>query len=191
MAKPTGLSREPRIRAKQEKTLEAYAERAAWVAGDHARDQQARIMAVEEGGYTRAQTNEAKLKQFERLWRSDDARQYLAELWSLAVPDQPDPVSVAFQTVYEHMVQNDTDKWGEARDRSISLSASREVIKLFVPAQTTRVLTGHLSAKVERPAAYDTDQPMTARTILPAGTTIAKPTGPTGSEDDEDPDDDD
>ena len=63
------------------------------------------------------------------------------------------------------------------------------LIKLFVPAQTTKVLTGHLSAKVERPAAYDTDQPMTARTILPAGTTIAKPTGPTGADDEEGEDD--
>lgn len=187
MAKPTGLSREPRIRAKQVAVLEHYAEQAGTIGGDPQADRAAKIVAVDRGGYTRAQTEEAKLRQFERLWKSDEARQYLAELWGAAVTQEPDPVSLAFRMLHAHMVQED-ESWGP-RDRGVSLSASREVIKLFVPAAPTKVLTGHLSAKVERPAAYDTDQPMTARTILPAGTTIAKPTGPTGSDEEEDSDD--
>jgi hypothetical protein len=165
-----------------ERTMEVYAEQAGTVGGDPERERQAKIVAVERAGYTRAQTEQAKLRQFERLWKSDEARQYLAELWGMAVTEEPDPVSLAFRMLHSHMVQED-ESWGP-RDRGVSLSASREVIKLFVPAAPTKVLTGHLSAKVERPAAYDTDQPMTARTILPAGTQIAKPTGPTGATDD-------
>jgi hypothetical protein len=189
MAKPTGLSREPRIRAKQEATLSAYAEQAGTIGGDPQADRAAKIVAVERGGYTRAQTEEAKLRQFERLWKSDEARQYLAELWGAAVTQEPDPVSLAFRMLHAHMVQED-ESWGP-RDRGVSLSASREVIKLFVPAAPTKVLTGHLSAKIERPDTYDQEPVMESRSILPAGTQIAKPTGPTGADDDEDPDEDD
>jgi len=187
--KGSGLSREPRIRAKQEATLSAYAEQAGTIGGDPQADRAAKIVAVERGGYTRAQTEEAKLRQFERLWKSDEARQYLAELWGAAVTQEPDPVSLAFRMLHSHMVQED-DSWGP-RDRGVSLSASREVIKLFVPAAPTKVLTGHLSARVERPAQYDQDQVMQSRSILPAGQKIAKPTGPTGATDDDEEEDDD
>jgi hypothetical protein len=220
--KGTGLSREPRIRAKQTAVLEHYAEQAGTIGGDPQADRAAKIVAVERGGYTRAQTEEAKLRQFERLWKSDEARQYLAELWGAAVTQEPDPVSLAFRMLNEHMTQPVVEcsacagdgikevtirgsetyitcpacegagkrgEWGP-RERSVSLSATNSIVKLFVPAAPTKVLTGHLSARVERPAAYDTDQPMTARTILPAGTTIAKPTGPTGSDEEDEEDDD-
>jgi hypothetical protein len=181
----------PKLGPKQKRAVEVYAEQAADVGGNPDADRAAKIVAVERAGFTRAQTEAAKLRQFERLWKSDEARQYLAELWGIAVPDEPDPVSVAFQMLHTHMVQND-ETWG-ARDRATSISASREVIKLFVPAAPTKVLTGHLSARIERPAEFDHEPVMAARTILPAGQKLTAPTGPTGgdteSEDDRDDDD--
>ena len=171
-----------------EATLDAYAEQVPDIGGDPERDRQAMIEAVERGGYTRAQSDSAKVKQFLRLWKSDEGREYFWNLWTTNLPEAPDPLSLVMSTLYEHVAQNDTEKWGKP-SRGESLTATGMLIKLFVPAQTTKVLTGHLSAKVERPAAYDTDQPMTARTILPAGTTIAKPTGPTGADDEEGEDD--
>jgi hypothetical protein len=181
---PVGLSREPRIRKRQEKTLEVYAEQAPLIGGDPLADKQAMIQAVERGGYTRPSTDEAKVRQFQKLWKSDEAREYLRELWGLAVVDEPDPVSVAFQTVYNHMTQKD-ESWGP-RDRGVSLAASRVVLGIFVPNQTAKVASMHLTAKVERPAEFDREPIMQARGILPAGQTISKPTGPTGGDDDED-----
>lgn len=187
--KGTGLSREPRIRAKQTAALENYAEQFGTIGGDPERDRQAQIVAVEKAGYTRATTDSAKVKQFQKLWKADESRLYLAELWGLAITQDPDPVSLAFRMLHEHMVQDDAS-WGE-RERGVSLSAARETLRMFVPAQTTKVLTAHLTAKVERPAEFDQEPEMKPRTILPAGQVITQPTGPTGAEDDDDEDDDD
>jgi hypothetical protein len=170
------------------KTLDVYAELAPSIAGDPRADTAAKIQAVERGGYTNLETDAAKLRQFMRLWKSDDCRLYLYERWGLAVEAHPDPVSLAMQMLHEHMVQED-EKWGPP-DRGVSLAATRTVVSIFVPAQTSKVLTANLSARVDRPAEYDVDQPMQARTILPAGQKIAKPTGPTGPEEDEEEDDD-
>jgi hypothetical protein len=188
LAKNRGFSKDPRIRARQEGMLEAYAEQVATIGSDPAKDRAAQITAVERK-YSRPQTDEAKLRQFQRLWKSDEAREYLRELWGLAVEEAPDPVSVAFQTVYAHMRQED-ESWGP-RDRGVSLAASRVVLGIFVPNQTNRTLMGHVSTKIERPETYDQEPAMASRTILPAGTTIAKPTGPTGEADDDEEDDDD
>ena len=65
------------------------------------------------------------------------------------------------------------------------------MIRLFIPAQTTKIASVHMSTRIDRPAAYDDEPQMEARSILPAGTKIAKPTGPTGGDDDEADDDDD
>ena len=191
MAKPTTLSREPRIRAKQLKTLEAYAEQAPLIGGDPAADKAAMIQAVERGGYTRPSTDAAKVKQFMKLWKSDEARAYLCELWGLAIEEQTDqdPVALAMRMIHTHVVQTD-DSWGP-RDRAVSLSAAKEMVRIFIPQQTSKVATLNLSAKVERPAEYDVEPVMEARTILPAGHQIAKPTGPTGETDDEGEDEDD
>jgi hypothetical protein len=199
------------------KTLDVYAELAPSIAGDPQADTAAKIQAVERGGYTNLETDAAKLRQFMRLWKSDDCRLYLYERWGMAVEAHPDPVSLAMQMLHEHMTQpvdtcgacdgeglkgvtlrgEDTfiacpacggsgkrSEWGP-KDRGVSLAATRTVVSIFVPAQTSKVLTANLSARVDRPAEYDVDQPMQARTILPAGQKIAKPTGPVGSEDEE------
>jgi hypothetical protein len=188
MPKPhKGFSKDPRFREREMKTLDVYAELAPSIAGDPRADTAAKIQAVERGGYTNLETDAAKLRQFMRLWKSDDCRLYLYERWGMAVEAHPDPVSLAMQMLHEHMVQED-EKWGPP-DRGVSLAATRTVVSIFVPAQTSKVLTANLSARVDRPAEYDVDQPMQARTILPAGQKIAKPTGPTGPEDDEDEDD--
>lgn len=190
--KGTGLSREPRIRAKQTAVLDAYAEQVADIGGDPERDRQAQIVAVEKGGYTRAQTEAAKVKQFMRLWKSDEARAYLCELWGLAMESEADqdPVSLAMRLLHTHAVQTD-ESWGP-RDRGTSLAAVRQMVTLFIPAQTTKIASVHMSTKIERPAEFDNEPAMTARTILPAGQVIAKPTGPVGeADDDEDEDDDD
>jgi hypothetical protein len=184
VAKGTGLSREPRIRAKQEKTLSVYAEQAPRIGADPALDRQAKIIAVERGGYTRPTTDAAKVRQFEKLFKSDAAREYLAELWGIAVEQEPDPVSLAFRMLHEHMMQTD-ESWGP-KDRAVSLAATRQTIAIFVPNQTSKVLTGHVSAKVDRPETYDQEPVMEARSILPAGQTISKPQPPTGGDEDDD-----
>jgi hypothetical protein len=186
--KGTGLSREPRIRAKQTATLEAYAEQAASIGGNPEADRRAMIAAVERGGYTRATTDRAKVAQFLKLWKSDEARAYLCELWGAAVEEDHDPVALAMRMVHEHMVQNDP-KWGPP-DRSVSLSATRVAVQMFIPQQTSKVATLNLSAKVERPAEFDVEPVMQSRTILPAGQTIQKPTGPTGRGDDDEAEED-
>lgn len=195
--KGTTLSREPRIRAKQNATLEAYAEHVAEIGGDPERDRQAMIVAVERGGYTRATTESAKVKQFLKLWKSDEARAYLCELWGFAIEGEvdQDPVSLAMRLLHTHATQTD-ESWGP-RDRGASLTAVRMMTNLFIPAQTTKIASMHVSAKIERPAEFDQEPVMAARTILPAGQTIAKPTGPpvagtdVGAADDPDEDEDD
>jgi hypothetical protein len=193
VARNRGFSKDPRIRAKQQKTLEVYAEQVPEIGGDPLADKQAMITAVERAGYIRPTTDSAKVRQFMKLWKSDESRAYLCELWGLAVSEDPDPVSLAMQTLHTHVVQTD-ETWGP-RDRSVSLSAAREMVRLFIPAQTTKILSGHLNAKIERPAEFDIEPVMQARTILPEGQEIAKPVGPTGGDNDDeeedDPDDDD
>lgn len=184
--KARGFSKDPRIRERQQRVLEVYAELAPFIAGDKALDRAAMITAVERAGYTRLARPESKLAQFMRLWKSDESRAYLCHLWGLAVEDEADqdPVSLAMRMIHEHIVQTD-DSWGP-RDRAVSLAATNQLVKMVIPQQTSKVATLNLSAKVERPAEFDTDQPMQARAILPAGEKIAKPTGPTGSDDDDD-----
>lgn len=184
--KGTGLSREPRIRAKQERTIEAYAEQVADIGGDPERDRQAMIVAVERGGYTRPQTDASKLKQFMRLWKSDEARAYMCELWGFAVEEEPDqdPVSLAMRLLHTHAVQTDPS-WGP-RDRGTSLAAVRQMVTLFIPAQTTKIASVHMSTKIERPAEFSEEPTMMARTILPAGQTITKPVAPSGGNDEDD-----
>jgi hypothetical protein len=174
--------------------LEVYAEHAADIGGDKERDQAAMIEAHDRAGYSRAHSEQAKIKKFMQLWKSDEARAYLCTLWGMAIDDEQDqdPVSLAMRLLHTHAVQTD-ESWGP-RDRSVSLSAAREMVKLFIPAQTTKILSGHISAKIERPAEFDQEPVMQARTILPAGQTIVKPAAPVESDEDvedEDPDDDD
>jgi hypothetical protein len=173
--------------------LDAYAEQAGSIGEDKAKDEQAMIVAVERAGYTRATTDRAKIRQFMKLWKSDASRAYLCELWGLAVEPQldRDPVSLAMRLLHEHAVQDDTDKWGP-RDRSVSLSATKEMVKLFIPAQTTKVQSLNLSAKIERPAQFDVEPEMKPRAILPAGQQIAATKSPIrqGEEDDDDEEDD-
>lgn len=184
--KGTGLSREPRIRAKQTATLDAYAEQVATIGGDPVRDRAAMVLAVERN-YTRPQTEAAKVKQFMRLWKSDEARVYLCELWGLAMEPEvdQDPVSLAMRLLHTHAVQED-ESWGP-RDRGASLAAVRQMVTLFIPAQTTKIASVHMSTRIERPAEFDQEPVMASRTILPAGQTIAQPAPPSGG--DEDPDD--
>jgi hypothetical protein len=192
--KVSGFSKDARIRAKQTKMLDAYAEQAGSIGEDKAKDEQAMIVAVERAGYTRATTDRAKIRQFMKLWKSDASRAYLCELWGLAVEPQldRDPVSLAMRLLHEHAVQDDTEKWGP-RDRSVSLSATKEMVKLFIPAQTTKVQSLNLSAKIERPAQFDVEPEMKPRAILPAGQQIAATKSPIrqGEEDDDDEEDDD
>lgn len=191
MAKPpNGLSRRAGTRRRQEKVLEAYAEQAASIGGDPERDRQAKIVAVERAGYTRANTDQAKLRQFMRLWKSDESRAYLCELWGMAIEKEPDPVGLAMRMLHEHMVQDDVERWG-ARDRAVSLAATRTAVAIFIPNQTSKVMTASMSMKVERPAAYDQEPVMAARTILPAGQKLTKPVAPTGGDDLDEEDDDD
>jgi hypothetical protein len=191
MPKTPGFAKDPRFRRKQEKMLEVYAEQAGTIGGDPERDRAAKIAAVERAGYTRAASDGAKLRQFMQLWKSDEARAYLCQLWGLAIEEEKDgdPVALAMRLLHTHAVQTD-ESWGP-RDRMASLSATREMVRLFIPAQTAKVATLNLSAKVERPAQFDTEPVMQARAILPAGQTIAAPTGPTGADDDDEEEDDD
>lgn len=184
-----GFSKDSRCRKREEKMLEVYAELAPSIGGDPERDKQAMIESVERAGYSQLTRPESKLRRFMRLWRSDDSRRYLYELWGVAVEDDPDPVSLAMRMLHEHVVQSDA-KWGPP-DRAVSLAATRQMIAVFIPNQTSKVLQASFSTRVERPAEFDTDQPMQARAILPAGEKIAKPTGPTGTaQEDDDVDDD-
>ena len=169
--------------------LDTYAEQAPFIGADPARDRQAQILAVEKAGYTRATTDQAKVKQFMQLWKSDESRAYLCHLWGLANETEPDPVNLAMRMLREHMVQED-EKWGPP-DRAVSLAATRQAIAVFIPAQTSKVATLNLSGKIERPAQFDQEPVMEARAILPAGQTIAKPSGPTGAADDDDDDEED
>lgn len=179
-----------RTKQRQRKTLEAYAEQAPSIGGDPARDRQAMIVAVERGGYTRPTTDKAKLKQFMQLWKADESRAYLRELWGLAIEDEADhdPVGLAMRMLHEHMVQED-ERWGPP-DRSVSLAATRTAVGIFIPNQTSKVLQASISARVERPVQYDQEPRMEARQILPAGQQITKPSGPTGSEEEDDDDSD-
>jgi hypothetical protein len=65
------------------------------------------------------------------------------------------------------------------------------MVKLFIPAQATKVLQASISAKVERPAQFDQEPVMQARTILPAGQVVMPPRPPTTTDDDEEGSDDD
>ena len=183
MAKNRGFSKDPRIRAKQQTAVNAYLEQAADIGGDPERDREAKIMAVERAGYTRATRDKAKVAKFMAIWKSDETRKYVFDWYALSVPDDPDPVSVALRTIHLHTVQDD-DSWGP-RDRAVSLAAARELVRIFVPPHMSKVATLNLSAKVERPAEFDLEPVMQSRTILPAGQEIAKPTGPTGADDDD------
>jgi hypothetical protein len=184
-----GFSKDQRSARKQRKVIEVYAEHIGTIGGDKEKDRTAQIQAVERAGYTRPTTDDAKVRRFMKIYKTDAARQHLAELYSISVPEEPDPVSLSFRLIHEHAVQNNVDYWtAPGRDRAISLAATRELVKIFVPNQTSRVATLNLSAKVERPEAYDNEPTMTARTVLPAGQQITKPVAPV--EDDEDADDD-
>ena len=187
--RPLGFAKDPRFRGRQEKMLDTYAELAPSIGADPELDRQAQIIAVERAGYTRASTDSAKIKQFMKLWKSDESRAYLCELWGLAVSDDKDPVSLAMQLLHTHAVQTD-DSWGP-RDRGVSLAATREMVKLFIPAQATKVLQASISAKVERPAQFDQESVMQARTILPAGQVVMPPRPPAGTDEDDDDEDDD
>lgn len=169
--------------------LEHYAEQAPFIGDDKERDRSAQIVAVERAGYTRASTDRAKLRQFMKLWKSDESRAYLCHLWGIHVEADHDPVALAMRMVHEHMVQKD-EKWGPP-DRAVSLAATREAIKLFIPVQTTKILSGHLSAKIERPAQFDQEPVMESRSILPAGQKIAKPVAQSGGDENEEEDEDD
>jgi hypothetical protein len=191
VAKGGGFSKDNRVRARQKKTLDVYAELAPATAGDPAKDRGAMIEAIERGGgYTKYSRDETKVAAFMRLWKSDEARAYLCELWGLAIDEErdQDPVSLAMRLLHTHATQTD-ESWGP-RDRGASLTAVRLMTNLFIPQQTTKIASVHMSTKIERPATYDQEPVMESRSILPAGTKIATPTGPTGADDDDDEDED-
>ena len=169
--------------------LEHYAEQAGTIGDDKERDRAAQIVAVERAGYTRPSTDKAKVRQFMKLWKSDESRAYLCELWGIHVEADHDPVALAMKMVHEHMVQEDK-KWGPP-DRAVSLAATREAIRMFIPAQTSKVATLNLSGKIERPAEFDQEPVMESRSILPAGQKIARPVPPPGPGDEDDEEDDD
>ena len=188
MAKGRGFSTDSRVRERQEKMLQVYAEHAPVIGGDKDKDKAAMIEAVDRSGIDLRLTKpEAKIRKFMRLWKSDESRAYLCELWGMTVTAEPDPVSLAMKMLHEHMVQED-ESWGP-KDRAVSLSATKEAIKVFIPAQTTKIASLNVSAKIDRPEEFNQEPVMQSRTILPAGQKIAKPTGPTGGDEDDDEDD--
>jgi hypothetical protein len=191
VAKSKGFSSDPRLRERQQKLLELYAEMAPDIGGDPVKDRQAMIVAVERSGIdTRLSRDSAKVAKFLKLWKSDESRAYFCGLWGVAVPENPDPVDLVMRLLHTHAVQED-ESWGP-RSRSESLSAVNTMVKLFIPAQTSKTLIGHVTpGKIERPETYNQEPVMESRSILPAGTQIAKPTGPTGSDEDDEEDGDD
>ena len=173
-----GFSKDPRIRGRQQKMLEVYAEQAPFIGGDRDRDREAMMTAVDRAGYMKTTRDQAKIALFMKLWKSDEARAYIHELWGLAVDAEPDPVSFAMRMLYTHAAQED-EEWGP-RDRATSLAATREIVRIFVPAQTAKVATLNLSARVSRPAEFDTEPVMQSRTILPLGKRLPNQAPPWG-----------
>jgi hypothetical protein len=144
---------------------------------------------MDRAGFLRAQTLEAKVKHFNRIWRGDDARAYICELWAIENEDAPDPVSFITRVLREHAEQRD-ERWGKP-DRTTSLAAAAQLTKIFVPAQTMKVDTRSVVARIERPAEFDVEPKMESRGILPAGQVIAKPAPSSGEPEDDDEEDDD
>jgi hypothetical protein len=178
-----------RVAQKHRAVIEAYAEQAGEIGGDPARDKAAQIEAIDRAGYTRFTRPEAKLAFFRKLWKTDEARMYMLELWGVATEDEEDPVSLSLRLLRTHAVQED-ESWGP-RSRSESLSAIRQMTQIFVPNQTTKIDQRSVSVRVERPAQFDTEPVMEARSILPEGQNIAKNVTPSGPGDEEDGEDDD
>jgi hypothetical protein len=209
------------VRAREERVLDAYVEQAPWVGGDPERDKQAMITAVDRAGPVRLTRDETKLSYFRRLWKSDEAREYMRASWAFEIEEAPDPVSLVMRTVFEHMTQPVTTcgacagegikevRDGESfvacpacqgtgkrsdwgpRDRGTSMAATNAAIKMFIPTQTSVSKNLNLSAKIERPEQFDQEPTMRSRTILPAGQKITKPSAPTGADDDDEESDDD
>jgi hypothetical protein len=174
-------------RERQFRALDAYVEQASEIGGDPQKDREAKALAMDRAGFLRAQTLEAKVKHFNRIWRGDDARAYICELWAIENEDAPDPISFATRVLRGHMEQTD-DSWGP-RDRTASLQATAQFVKIFVPAQTMKVDTRSVVARIERPAEFDVEPKMESRGILPAGQVIAKPVSPSGDDPDDENDD--
>ncbi len=180
----------PRARKdRQHRAVDAYLDQADAVGGDRDKDREAKALAMDRAGFVRFSTTEAKVKHFNRIWRGDDARAYICERWGFENPEHPDPVSFITTHLREHVEQRD-ERWGKP-DRVTSLAALAQMSKIFVPAQTMKVDTRSVIAKIERPPEFDVEPKMESRAILPAGQTIAKPKPPEPDEDDEDDDDDD
>ncbi|MGO9000191.1 MAG: hypothetical protein ACLQVI_43235 [Polyangiaceae bacterium] len=138
---------------------------------------------MDRAGFVHFETDEAKVRHFNRIWRGDDTRAYICESYAMANPDDACPLSFIARNLREHVEQRDS-RWG-APDRSASLAALSQMTKIYVPSQTARVATLSLSARVDRPSEFDGEPAMAARAILPAGQKIAKPVPPPGDEDEE------
>lgn len=160
-------------RHRQQKAIDAYVEQAGQIGLDREKDKAAKVVAMDRAGFVHFETAEAKVRHFNRIWRGDETRQYLCDIYAMGVPEDPCPVSLVGRVLREHALQTDPS-WGP-RDRTASLSAVAQLTKIFIPTQTAKVATLSLSAKVERPAEFDVEPEMQARAILPAGQVIAKP----------------
>lgn len=187
--KTSGFSKDDRFRTREEKALEIYVGQADFIGNDPERDRLAKIEAVDRSGNRRLTNADAKIKWFNRLWKSDEVREYMREIWAFEIEEDPDPISLIMRMVKEHMVQ-DNSKWGPP-DRSVSMQATNAAIKMFIPTQTTVSKNLNLTAKLERPEQLDQERPMVSRTVLPAGQKITKPAAPTGADEESDDEDDD
>jgi hypothetical protein len=165
-----------RTRLRHEAVVLAYCEEAGEIGLDPERDRAAKLRALERGGYTRAVNEKVRLRKFSQIWNGDAARELIADVWAMTVPEAPDPIAVMQRTLYEHMTQNDPS-WGE-RDRSASLAAVAQAGKMFVPQQTVRVDSRSVVARIDRPAQYE-EPTMISRPLGDTPKAVAAPVGAT------------
>jgi hypothetical protein len=140
-------------------------------------DRAAKLKAMDESGIlgTHVPKDEGKrVRSFDRLLKAPDVNRYIVETWGIAVEDD-NPVQRYMRKIDEHAMQRE--------DPRLSLDASKFALSKMLAPPTQRIQSASV---VTRPAEFDAEPTMAARTILPEGQHVSKPPAPASFDDVED-----